>query len=77
VLPSYDIELDPTLPPDFGYWVPTEQDIANAGDEGLGFFRDTWLITDVEPEEARQVVAEEAVLIDLVDAVAGDAVSSI
>jgi hypothetical protein len=73
VLPNHDIELDPNLPPDFRCWVPTEQDIADAGDEGLGFFRNTWLITEVAREEARQVVAEETTLIDLVDAVARDA----
>jgi hypothetical protein len=73
MLPRYDVELDPTLPPGFSYWVPKEEDIDNAGDEGLGFFRSTWLLGDVEQHEARDAVAEEAALIDAIEAVADDA----
>lgn len=72
MVPSNDVELDPNLPLGFGYWVPTEEDIEDAGDGGLGYFHDTWLLGEVSLREAREVVAEEAELIDHVDAVAVD-----
>lgn len=73
MVPSNDVELYPSLPSGFGCWVPTEEDIEGAGDEGLGFFDSTWLLGEVSLQEAREVIAEEAQLIDHIDAVAIDA----
>lgn len=73
MLPRYDEDLDTALPPGLSYWVPTEREIEDAGDEGLGYFHDTWLIGDVEQEEARDAIAEEAVLIGLLDTLATNA----
>jgi hypothetical protein len=56
MLSNCDIDLDPSLLIGFQYWVPTEENIADAGGEGLGFFRDTWLLGEIEHEEPRQVV---------------------
>lgn len=72
MVPSSDVELDPDLPPGFEYWVPTEEDIEDAGDGGLGYFHETWLLGEVPLQEARWVVAEEAELIDRIDNVAAD-----
>jgi hypothetical protein len=73
VLPKYEIELNADLPCDFGYWFPTPEDIEDTGGEGFGYFHDTWLLDDVEQAEARAAVAQEACLINAIDAVAHDA----
>lgn len=74
VLPRHDIELDPTLPDRFGFWVPTDDEVQDAEDaeSGIGYFHDTWLLGQVEHDEADHLVKWEADLISTTDALARD-----
>jgi hypothetical protein len=59
--------MDPNLPVNARYWIPEEEDVT---DEGIGYFHETWLISDVSAEHAASVLAEDERLLDLVDSLA-------
>ena len=41
------------LPADASFWMPSPDEM---DEEGIGYFRDTWLIADVAPSEAAEVI---------------------
>lgn len=70
MVPSYPIVISAQIPEGASFWMPSksEYDERAEGDgEGFGFFRDTWLLTDLTTEEAAGLVAEERELLQLVD----------
>jgi hypothetical protein len=65
MIPETSISIDPTLPERLTFWVPEPEDI---DEEGFGFLRGTWAITDVTADEATAVTeAERAIVEDLND----------
>lgn len=65
MIPRFPVAVDPTVPTDAAYWVPSQEEL----DEGqpIGFFHDTErLIVDVE--EASRVMAAERIAIGFADA---------
>lgn len=67
MIPRDNIIPDAKLPEDSTFWVPSD------ADESLGYFHDTWPITDVMPDDARSVVAVERRLVSLADRLTSDA----
>ncbi|MDI6099240.1 hypothetical protein QLQ12_11605 [Actinoplanes sp. NEAU-A12] len=61
------MKMDANIPPHATFWIPSLEDI---GEEGFGFFHDTWAITDVTLDEARGILEEEERIIAFVDDVA-------
>jgi hypothetical protein len=51
--------------------MPTLSELEN--EEGIGYFRDVWTIVDVEPEDARYVIAREKDLVQAIDSLAATA----
>jgi hypothetical protein len=65
MIPRYDIDVDPTVPPTATFWVPAPGDLEESG--GIGDFHDTELIvTDLE--EAGAVLEAEREAIEYLDA---------
>jgi hypothetical protein len=56
------------MPTSSTFWTPSPEDLA--GDEGFGYFRDTWPIADVSPGEAATILDLERQLLELLDATA-------
>lgn len=69
MIPRSDADLDPHLPSVANYWVPRVEEVS---EEGFGGFRDTWLLFDVQVEEAVELLAEDRRLTQLADAFASD-----
>jgi hypothetical protein len=67
MIPKLDRELDSNLPVNARYWVPGEEDVI---EDGIGFFHETWLISDISAEHAALVLAEDERLLALVDSLA-------
>ncbi|GHH44041.1 hypothetical protein [Lentzea cavernae] len=63
MIPEFEVEIDPRVPDQAAYWVPTQDDVS---DEGFGFFRNTWLISDVWNEEALAALQTERELLEAV-----------
>lgn len=68
MIPTAEIELNANVPPRFHFWMPAEGDIPE--DEGIGYFRDVWMIINAPIESARQIVADEAELVSIAGKVA-------
>ncbi len=58
-----------TLPADAAFWMPKGDEI---GEEGFGFFRDTWLIRNVPVRDAWDIVSLESSIAEVVDRLAKD-----
>lgn len=58
------------LPTAAAFWMPGPDDI---DEEGFGYFRDTWLIRDVQVRDARCVAAEERRIASAIDGIADNA----
>jgi hypothetical protein len=67
VIPIADVIVDPMLPKQATYWMPSEDEI---DEEGIGYFRDTWLIISVPEDGARDLIAIERQITRLVDSIA-------
>jgi hypothetical protein len=72
LIPEADVDISTKLPLETTFWVPEEDEVSE--DEGIGFFRDVRLIYNCSVDEARQIIADEARLIDLVDQLSSDRV---
>lgn len=65
MIPMVDYTPTAEIPQEASFWMPSEEDIPD--DEGIGYFRNVWMILN-EPEEiTRQVIAVESKYITLVD----------
>ncbi|MEW1707323.1 hypothetical protein AB0230_08785 [Microbacterium sp. NPDC089190] len=65
IVPRYDIDVDPTVPPTATFWVPSPDELEENG--GIGDFHDTELIvTDLE--EAGAVIEAEREAVQYLDA---------
>ncbi|MFJ8779773.1 hypothetical protein [Streptomyces sp. NPDC102476] len=64
------VRYEPTsqIPEQASFWMPTEDDIPD--DEGLGYFRDVWMILNMPMNWAQRIVETEATYIELVDRIA-------
>lgn len=71
MIPRAKLDLRTEVPPEFAYQTPRKGEY---DEEGFGFFRDTWLIRDVGIRSARDIIAVEAVLVDLVGRLSENAV---
>lgn len=71
MIPRSDFHFDAAVPKVATFWTPSTEDLE--GDEGFGFFRDTWVIADVTREQARDMLHDEGQLLAVVDASAHDA----
>ena len=69
MIPRADITISSELPTQATYWIPDEEDMS---EEGIGFFRDTWLIRDVEHEVAAKIAADERRISHIVNRLATD-----
>lgn len=69
MIPEAKIEVSAQLPKGARFWVPDEDDLT---EDGFGWFRDTWLITDVPLSEAHDVVDEESRMVAVAAELAGD-----
>jgi hypothetical protein len=58
------------LPAAAAFWMPKRDEI---DEEGFGFFRDTWLIKDVPVSEAREIMAAERRMAEVIDELTSDA----
>ncbi|MFD7884893.1 hypothetical protein ACFV3N_20935 [Streptomyces bauhiniae] len=56
------------LPAQASFWMPTEDDIPD--DEGLGYFRDVWMILNEPIDCSRRVIETEKAFIEIADRVA-------
>jgi len=68
LIPVVDCEPTPEIPPGASFWMPTEDDIPD--DEGIGEFRDVWMILNEPIDVAREVIATETEYIGLIDRLA-------
>ncbi|MCX4588584.1 hypothetical protein OG819_02135 [Streptomyces sp. NBC_01549] len=64
MIPTVDMDVDPTFPTDLAMGLPDEEDV---DEEGYGYFRDVWTIGEVSHEEAVKMIDEEKRLVSLVD----------
>lgn len=64
MIPEFDVELSPEIPDGATFWVPEEEDL---DEEGIGFFRGTWLIHNVTASEATDMLQTELTLLQLID----------
>lgn len=69
MIPRSDFEIGTTIPSDATFWMPTRTELS---EEGIGMFRDTWLIDGVSWEFALEVVNSEQTAIAVLDSVAND-----
>jgi hypothetical protein len=53
------------IPREATFWMPSERDIPK--DEGIGFFRDVWMILGVSPQDALDVTSTEKEYIGITD----------
>lgn len=68
MIPTVCIDGRSAIPSSARFWMPRGDDLR--GDEGFGFFRDTWVIRDVPVREARFIVKEERSIVQAVDKLA-------
>ncbi|MBD0843276.1 hypothetical protein [Streptomyces sp. TRM68416] len=68
MIPVLNYEVAPEIPERATFWMPTEDDIPD--DEGLGYFRDVWMILNEPLEYTRRVIESERGFITLVDRLA-------
>jgi hypothetical protein len=71
LIPRVETELKATVPDQATFWTPGDDDI---GDEGFGYFRDTWPILDVSPDDANGMLQREDQLLRLAKELAKDEV---
>ncbi|MGA5517676.1 hypothetical protein ACPCK2_15750 [Streptomyces pseudogriseolus] len=64
MIPSVDIDVDPSFPAALAMGLPDEE---NVDEEGYGYFRGVWTIGEVSHEEAVSMIQEERRLVTLVD----------
>ncbi|MEW1889536.1 hypothetical protein [Streptomyces sp. NPDC085659] len=65
MIPVVNFVPDFQIPQEASFWMPNEDEIPD--DEGLGCFRDVWMILNEPPDYARRIVDTETTLIDLAD----------
>jgi hypothetical protein len=70
VIPTSNPTGTADLPTEATYRMPKPEDI---GEEGFGYFRDVWLIKDVPVREARQMLAQERRITEVIDALSDTA----
>lgn len=70
MIPRCSEPLESAIPSSYGYWTPTGDDIS---EEGIGYFRDTWLITDVDLPTALEIIDIERRLVSVADTCSEDA----
>lgn len=58
------------LPPEATFWMPKPEEV---DEEGIGCFRDTWLIKDMPVRDAREIIAEEQRIATVIGELADDA----
>lgn len=77
MIPTLDINVSAEIPRSATFWVPSEEELPEPGDECAigGYFRDTWYIVDVSADEAIYVVREERTCLGLAARLATDATS--
>jgi len=66
VIPRIDLQVDPSFPEGVPMGMPPEDEVS---EEGYGFFRGVWDISDASREDALWAIKEERRLADLVDQV--------
>lgn len=69
MLPTHQIHGSTSLPAGATFWTPDPGDL---GDEGFGFFHDTWTILGVSPGDAAQQIRQERDAADLIDSLSSD-----
>jgi hypothetical protein len=67
VFPTTTLSGSNELPQQAQFWVPTRSEV---GEEGFGYFRDTWTICNVSVGDAKEVIATELALARVVSALA-------
>lgn len=73
MIPRSNIRLSAELPAQAKYWVPSREDIDPDGRDGIGFFRDVWLIINVDRAEAMEIADNERQILRIIDELAQDA----
>ncbi|MFD7259651.1 hypothetical protein [Streptomyces sp. NPDC059874] len=71
MIPRTEYPVSAQIPEDAEFWMPTEEDIPD--DEGIGYFRDVWMILGVTAEEAQTVVSVESAQVTAIDELARSA----
>lgn len=64
MIPRTEFRVNPTPPENATFWTPQQEEIS---EEGIGFFRGTWNIGEVEKSEAIDLISAERRIADLVD----------
>ncbi|MFH9467326.1 hypothetical protein ACH4LT_08540 [Streptomyces clavifer] len=64
MIPRFE-SSDAEIPPQAAFWMPTEEDIP--ADEGIGFFRNVWMILGVSRVEADVMASQESEYIAKID----------
>ncbi|WP_409466911.1 hypothetical protein [Amycolatopsis sp. GA6-003] len=67
MIPRHNGDFSATIPDEASFWTPTDDDVT---EEGIGFFRGTWLIYEIGEAEAEALLSEDMKLVKLVDSVA-------
>lgn len=77
MIPALDITFSADIPRGATFWVPSEEDLPEPGDECAigGYFRDTWYMADMTVNDAIHVARQEAACLELADRLATDAAS--
>ncbi|MDG4668622.1 hypothetical protein [Mycobacterium sp. 236(2023)] len=70
MIPDTFISGDWRIPSEATFWMPDADDM---DEEGIGFFRDVWLIADIPRSEALEIIDQEQALVTLVDSLASTA----
>ncbi|MFE2486112.1 hypothetical protein ACFXGR_23000 [Streptomyces mirabilis] len=65
MIPALDYTPDADIPHDASFWMPSEEDIPD--DEGIGYFRNVWMLLNEPEDVTRHVIETESDLITLVD----------
>jgi hypothetical protein len=71
VIPTWDVEVGAGIPAGARFWMPSAEAL-QAEEGGIGYFHDTWVISDVARSQAGAVVAAEAHAIDALNGAADD-----
>lgn len=70
MIPTKDVTGSSTIPCGATFWMPRGEEL---DEDGIGFFRGTWLIRNVPVRQARDIVNEEQRIVQTLDAVAMNA----
>jgi hypothetical protein len=70
MIPRTRFQLNTDIPESHAGWTPRGNDL---DDEGIGFFRDTWIIRGVTIKDARQVIRSETAMVNVVGSLSEDA----